>query len=41
MKPVLRWGAIALACLVIGGCQGRQEPVKPITGCVLASFVDF
>ena len=40
MKPSLRWSAIALACLLAGGCQGRNEPVKPIAPTPLVDFLD-
>ncbi|WP_305821293.1 hypothetical protein [Massilia brevitalea] len=26
---VLRWSALALACLLASGCKDRHEPVKP------------
>jgi len=30
MKRVsLRWSALVLACLALGACQDRREPVKP------------
>jgi hypothetical protein len=27
--PLLRWAAIALACLLATGCKEKHEPVKP------------
>lgn len=30
MKRVfLRWSALLLACVALGACQDRREPVKP------------
>jgi hypothetical protein len=37
----LRFGAIALACLLASACKGRQEPVKPIASTPLVCFVDY
>ena len=37
----LRWTALVLACLLVGACKDRYEPVKPTAACVLVSFVDF
>jgi hypothetical protein len=27
----LRWSVLALACLLLGACQDRRDPVKPTT----------
>lgn len=40
MMRTLRWSALALACLFGAGCQGRNEPVKPIADAPPAFFVD-
>ena len=37
----LRYGAIALACLLTTACRERPEPVKPITANPLVCFIDF
>jgi hypothetical protein len=37
----LRFGAVALACLLASACKGRQEPVKPIAALTLAPIVCF
>ncbi|WP_267875200.1 hypothetical protein [Massilia sp. Leaf139] len=37
----LRCGAVVLACLLVGACKGRQEPVKPIAVTPLVCFIDF
>ena len=29
--------ALTLACLMLGGCRERNEPVKPIAGAVAAA----
>ena len=38
---VLRYGAAALACLVLAACKDRPEPVKPIASLPLVCFIDF
>jgi hypothetical protein len=38
---VLRFGAVALACLLASACKGRQEPVKPIASTPLVCFIDY
>jgi hypothetical protein len=40
-KRALRFGAVALACLLASACKGRQEPVKPIAALTLAPIVCF
>jgi hypothetical protein len=30
-KHPLGWSALALACLLLGACQDRRDPVKPTT----------
>ena len=37
----LRFGAVALACLLASACKGRQEPVKPIAAITVAPIVCF
>jgi hypothetical protein len=37
----LRFGAVALACLLASACKGRQEPVKPIASTPLVCFIDY
>jgi hypothetical protein len=37
----LRYGALALACLLATACKGRQEPVKPIASTPLVCFIDY
>jgi hypothetical protein len=37
----LRFGAIALACLLASACKGRHEPVKPIASTPLVCFIDY
>lgn len=27
----LRWSVLAVACLALGACQDRRDPVKPTT----------
>ena len=39
--PVLRYGAVALACLVLAACKDRPEPVKPIASLPLVCCIDF
>ena len=41
MMRTLRWSALALACLFSSGCQGRNEPVKPIATSALVIFIDY
>lgn len=38
--PVLRWSALALACLLASGCKDRHEPVKPTAPAVVDRFLD-
>jgi hypothetical protein len=40
-KRALRFGAVALACLLASACKGRQEPVKPIASVPIAPIVCF
>ncbi|QOL49216.1 hypothetical protein [Massilia litorea] len=40
-KRALRFGAVALACLLASACKGRQEPVKPIAALTLTPIVCF
>jgi hypothetical protein len=37
----LRFGAVALACLLASACKGRQEPVKPIASTPVVCFIDY
>jgi len=37
---VLRWSALALACLLSVGCKDRHEPVKPTAPAVVDRFLD-
>ena len=40
---VLRWSALALACLLASACKDRHEPVKPTapgTPAVIDRFLD-
>jgi hypothetical protein len=37
----LRYGAVALACLLAAACKGRQEPVKPIASAPIVCFIDY
>ena len=37
----LRYGAVALACLLASACKDRPEPVKPIASTPLVCFIDF
>lgn len=32
-----RWSVLAMACLLLGACQDRRDPVKPTTVAQLAS----
>ena len=36
----LRYGAIALACLLAAACKERQDPGKPIASNPLVCFID-
>ena len=36
----LRYGALALVCLLAAACKGRQEPVKPIASNPLVCFIN-
>ena len=38
--PVLRWSALALACLLASGCKDRHEPVKPTAPAVCSVLID-
>lgn len=40
MMRILRWSALALACLLAAGCQERNEPVKPIVTSPLVLVID-
>jgi hypothetical protein len=40
-KRALRFGAVALACLLVSACKGRQEPVKPIASIPIVCFIDW
>jgi hypothetical protein len=31
-----RWSVLAIACLLLGACQDRRDPVKPTTIAQLA-----
>jgi hypothetical protein len=33
----LRWSVLAMACLVLGACQDRRDPVKPTTAAAIAA----
>jgi hypothetical protein len=37
----LRYGAVALACLLAAACKGRNDPVKPIASAPIACFIDY
>ena len=37
----LRYGAVALACLLAAGCKDRPEPAKPIAANPIVCFIDF
>ena len=37
----LRYGAVALACLLAAACKDRPEPSKPIAPNALVCFIDF
>jgi len=32
----LRWSVLAMACLLLGACQDRRDPVKPTTAVQVA-----
>jgi hypothetical protein len=32
----LRWSVLAMACLLVGACQDRRDPVKPTTAAQVA-----
>ena len=31
IMKTLRWSVLAMACLLLGACQDRRDPVKPTT----------
>lgn len=37
----LRYGALALACLLTSACKDRPEPVKPIAATPIVCCIDF
>jgi hypothetical protein len=37
----LRYGAVALACLLAAACKGPRDPVKPIASTPIVCFIDY
>jgi hypothetical protein len=31
IMKIRRWSVLALACMLLGACQDRRDPVKPTT----------
>ena len=40
-SPALRYGAIALVCLLAAACKGPRDPVKPIASTPVVCFIDY